>query len=87
LGVRLRCARLAYAQRSLGSGARFASGFLSVLGQWLIYEVDADGHALAYVDFEDEPGRRAAPHLLARNEARRFAANPGKLPRLLQASD
>jgi hypothetical protein len=31
-----------------------------------------DGHALAYVYFEDESGRRAAAHLLTRDEARRL---------------
>jgi hypothetical protein len=47
---------------------------------------DRDGQQLAYVYFEDEPGRRTAAKLLTKDEARRIAANVAKLQEVLWKS-
>jgi hypothetical protein len=41
---------------------------------------DAGGQALAYIYFENEPGRRSSGKLLTRDEAFLIAVNIAKLP-------
>ena len=45
---------------------------------------DHGGQKLAYVYYEEEPGRRSTANMLTRDEARRIAANIAKLPQHTQ---
>jgi hypothetical protein len=47
---------------------------------------DSAGQKLAYVYYEEEPGRRSAAKLLTRDEARRIAGKIAKLPNLVNKS-
>lgn len=41
---------------------------------------DAQGQGLAYIYYEEEPGRRVSTKLLTQDEARRIAVNIARLP-------
>jgi hypothetical protein len=43
---------------------------------------DENGQALAYIYFEEEPGRRTAAKLLTKDEARRMGVNFAQVPGL-----
>jgi hypothetical protein len=62
-----------------------------LLPPWFVEELetcffvsDSTGQKLAYIYFEDDPGRRAAAKLLTKDEAHRIAVNIAKLPELLR---
>ena len=44
---------------------------------------DSADQQVAYIYYEEKPGRRSAAKLLSKDEARRIAANIAKLPNLV----
>jgi hypothetical protein len=48
---------------------------------------DANNFAVAYVYFETEPDRRAAAHLMSKDEARKIANGIARLPDLLGVAE
>jgi hypothetical protein len=70
---------------SVGTKRRFPPPWTVEETQPCFIVRDSNGQALAFVYFEEDPGRRAAASPLTRGEARRIAANIARLPDLLSA--
>jgi hypothetical protein len=70
-----------------GSSLGFAPPWTSEVTPNYYVVRDANRQQLAYVYFENEPGRRSAAKLLSKDEARRIAANIAKLPGLVRKQD
>ena len=68
----------------VGVGALGAVWSVEELNDACFIVKDSAGQKLAYVYFEDEPGRQTAAKLLSKDEARRIAANIAKLLEALQ---
>jgi hypothetical protein len=58
---------------------------------WTVEDIDAafvvkdgSGQQLAYIYYEEEPGRRSAAKLLTKDGARRIAVNIAKMPGLFR---